>query len=155
MTTEVPTRPIRRVVSIFAEVVVTGPEALTYGQDAAAPDVAEAIFRKLIGPSATLQTWVLLLDKRQKTIGVAQASLGPSLSYEADLYFGPALRVAASRIIVGRNKPGEDPRPCHSDFELAYRLASAGRLLHVSLLDYLILSDTKYVSLRERLELRA
>jgi len=67
--------------------------------------------------------------------------------------FGPALREGASSVIVIHNHPSGDPTPSPEDHGLTRRLARAGELVGVRLLDHLILGNGlagKWTSLEER-----
>jgi DNA repair protein RadC len=47
------------------------------------------------------------------------------------------------------NHPSGDPTPSADDVSLTRRLVAAGELMGIDVLDHLILTATRYVSLRE------
>lgn len=65
--------------------------------------------------------------------------------------FRAAILAGAVGVILGHNHPSGDPEPSAEDLALTRRLASAGTLLGISVLDHIILGDKgRTVSLRER-----
>ncbi len=69
--------------------------------------------------------------------------------------FRPAVELAASSVVVAHNHPSGDPSPSEADVEVTRRLASAGRVLGVHLVDHLVLGQGRYVSLAQEGVLRA
>ena len=53
-------------------------------------------------------------------------------------------------MIVAHNHPSGDPTPSNEDKRVTLRLAEAGQLLGIELLDHIILGDNRWVSLKER-----
>lgn len=64
--------------------------------------------------------------------------------------FREALREGAVSIIVAHNHPSGDPEPSPEDIDVTRRLAQAGELLDVALLDHVIIGRHRHVSLRQR-----
>jgi DNA repair protein RadC len=95
----------------------------------------------------------LLLDCRTRAVGYHIAYRG-TLSRAAAEPRGllvPALLANASGIIVFHNHPSGDPSPSSEDVAFTARLASAGEVVGVELLDHLIIGERpSYVSLKER-----
>jgi len=92
----------------------------------------------------------LLLDTRHRLIRlspIAVGSLSASLVHPREL-FREAIRASAAALIVAHNHPSGDPHPSEHDLALTKRLAEAGRLLGIELLDHLILGGRQTVSLR-------
>jgi DNA repair protein RadC len=50
---------------------------------------------------------------------------------------------------VFHNHPSGDPSPSHEDVALTGRLAAAGQVMGIELLDHVILADARYYSFRE------
>ena len=48
------------------------------------------------------------------------------------------------------NHPSGDPTPSPEDVELTRKLAEAGKMLDIPVLDHVILGDGKYISLKEK-----
>ncbi len=62
----------------------------------------------------------------------------------------PALHQNAVSVIVVHNHPSGDPTPSPEDVAVTRQLVEAGRLLGVDVLNYLIIGQGRWVSLRER-----
>lgn len=60
-----------------------------------------------------------------------------------------ALLANAVSIVVMHNHPTGDPTPSREDIDVSKRLAEAGKIVGVQLLDHLIIGDN-YVSLKEK-----
>lgn len=61
-----------------------------------------------------------------------------------------ALEENAASIIIFHNHPSGDPAPSAEDILFTRKMAEAGKLMGVELLDHLILGANRYVSLRQR-----
>lgn len=99
--------------------------------------------------------YVLLLDGKHRLKAVDRVSEGTltsSLVHPREV-FAPALRLAAAALIAVHNHPSGDPEPSAEDLAVTRRLAEAGRLLGIPLLDHVVLGLGSFVSLRERLGL--
>jgi len=57
---------------------------------------------------------------------------------------------SAAAIILVHNHPSGDPEPSEEDIEFTRRIAEAGRLIGIELLDHIIIGDGRYVSMKER-----
>ncbi len=94
----------------------------------------------------------LLLDARHRLLRlerVSEGTLTSSVVHPREV-FGPALREGAAAVVVAHNHPSGDPTPSTEDREVTLRLAEAGRLVGVSLLDHVVVGDPGFVSFRER-----
>ncbi|WP_072327843.1 MULTISPECIES: JAB domain-containing protein [unclassified Paenibacillus] len=60
-----------------------------------------------------------------------------------------AIVKASASIIAIHNHPSTDCTPSHEDIQLTKRLAEAGEILGVELLDHLVVSLHNFYSLRE------
>jgi DNA repair protein RadC len=59
------------------------------------------------------------------------------------------ITVNAVSFIIAHNHPSGDPTPSYADLVLTKKLHQASRLVQIELLDHLILTREKYVSLKE------
>jgi len=64
--------------------------------------------------------------------------------------FRDAIRRNSAALIVAHNHPSGDPTPSPEDILVTRQIVEAGKLLDIDVLDHLILSHSRYVSLRER-----
>ena len=94
----------------------------------------------------------LLLDTKNgvmKTHTVSVGILDSSLVHPREV-FKDAIVASAAAMIVAHNHPSGDPTPSNEDKRVTLRLAEAGQLLGIELLDHIILGDNRWVSLKER-----
>jgi DNA repair protein RadC len=55
----------------------------------------------------------------------------------------------AAAVVAFHNHPSGDPSPSPDDVELTRRLAAAGVLMGIDLVDHVILGDARYCSFKE------
>ena len=94
---------------------------------------------------------VILLDGRHRVMRAAMASQGTltaSLVHPREV-FRPALREAAAAVILVHNHPSGDPTPSQEDRIVTQRLARAGELLGIPVLDHVVVAERGFCSLRE------
>lgn len=96
--------------------------------------------------------WVILLDTRNRKIGVEKVyvgSLNASMVRVGELFRG-ALQRNAAGIIMAHNHPSGDPAPSPEDVTLTRAAVQAGKLLDVEVLDHLVIGHNSFVSLKEK-----
>jgi DNA repair protein RadC len=94
---------------------------------------------------------VVLLDTRHRLIRTRLLSLGTldaSLASPREV-FREALLTGAAAIVAFHNHPSGDPTPSQEDIALTRRLARAGSVIGIDLVDHMILADMKYCSMKE------
>ncbi len=94
---------------------------------------------------------VLLLNGRHRLLGqemVSQGTLTASLVHPREV-FRPALQQAAAALILVHNHPSGDPTPSPEDRQVTARLARAGEILGIRVLDHVVVADRGFCSLRE------
>lgn len=94
----------------------------------------------------------VLLTTKNEVIAVRDISHGGldgTLAAPRDV-FRQAVREGASAVICCHNHPSGDPEPSRDDLALTRRLAEAGELVGVRMLDHVIFGDGRYVSLKDR-----
>ena len=64
--------------------------------------------------------------------------------------FMEALKYGASSIILLHNHPSGDETPSRNDIFVTKRVAEAGEIMGIHLLDHIIIGDNKYTSLKEK-----
>ena len=115
------------------------------------PDQVAAFMRKLVAGDAREHFVVIHLDGRHRPIGYQTASVGTataSLIHPREV-FQPAIAVGAVAIIISHNHPSGDPTPSAEDNTITKRLADAGNLLGIQLLDHVVCAGGGYHSARE------
>jgi DNA repair protein RadC len=116
------------------------------------PAAAFKFFKTYIGDQIEEHFCAVALDSRNKVIGAWTASTGiltASIVHPREIY-RPAIELSAAAIIVSHNHPSGDPTPSRDDDGVTERLAKAGDVIGIALLDHVIVGDTTYWSYRER-----
>ncbi|REK75925.1 RadC family protein [Paenibacillus paeoniae] len=75
-------------------------------------------------------------------------TLNASLVHPREV-FRAAIKYNSASIICAHNHPSGDPAPSPEDISLTGRLAEAGQLVGIELLDHLVIGDGRFVSLKE------
>ncbi|HZO89105.1 MAG TPA: DNA repair protein RadC [Chthonomonadaceae bacterium] len=94
----------------------------------------------------------ILLDTKNQVLKIVTVSVGTldsSLVHPREVYKDAILASAAS-LIVAHNHPSGDPTPSAEDKRVTQRLAEAGQIVGIDLLDHIIIGDNRWVSLKER-----
>jgi DNA repair protein RadC len=97
------------------------------------------------------QFGVVLLDTKHHVIRTTVLSIGnlnTAVIEPRDVFREAALGAAAA-IVVFHNHPSGDPSPSPDDVELTRRLAAAGVLMGIDVVDHIILGDGRYCSFKE------
>lgn len=114
-------------------------------------DVVE-VLKWYIGDSDRENMVVVALDTRLQIACIHTASIG-TVS-EATVHpreiFKVAILANASSIIIGHNHPAGSLLESKADIEATKRIAEAGKVLGINLLDSIIVTDTGYISLKEK-----
>lgn len=93
---------------------------------------------------------VLLLDTRGKLIRTAEISVGSldsSIVHPREV-FKEAIAASAASVIFVHNHPSGDTEPSEDDIKLTERLAEAGEVMGIDVLDHIIICDRDYLSLK-------
>jgi DNA repair protein RadC len=94
---------------------------------------------------------VVLLDARHRLVDTKVLGVGTldgSLVHPRDVFREATLGDAAG-IVLFHNHPSGDPTPSRDDGSVTQRMAAAGRLMGIEVLDHVILADTRYFSYKE------
>jgi DNA repair protein RadC len=111
----------------------------------------EAAWR-MVGPRlaglAVEELHALFLDRRHRAIAHRVVSRGSDAYTVVDPrhIFRLAVGVGAAALVIAHNHPSGDPTPSAQDREVTRRVAQAGRVLGVPLLDHLVGAGDRYVS---------
>ena len=92
----------------------------------------------------------ILLDTRNQLIKVAEIAIG---SLEASIVhprevFKEAISASAASVLFAHNHPSGVPEASEDDINLTKRLAEAGEIVGIDVLDHIIIGDEKYLSLK-------
>jgi DNA repair protein RadC len=87
--------------------------------------------------------WALALSTKNRLLRMVEVSVGSlntSIVHPREL-FKEAVRVSAASVVVVHNHPSGDPTPSSADLQLTRRLARAGEVLGIELLDHVVIGD--------------
>ena len=128
------------------------------GRSKRAPDIirspldAVGFMRRVVTDDAREHFLAIHLDGRHRPIAHQIVSVGTataSLVHPREV-FQPATLCGACGVIVGHNHPSGDPSPSAEDLDVTRRLAKAGQLLGIRLLDSLVwVRSGPFISLQE------
>jgi len=79
---------------------------------------------------------------------ISMGTLNANLVHPREV-FEPALKHSAAGIMVAHNHPSGDPKPSEDDLEITKRLAEAGKMMGVELLDHVIIATNNHFSFKE------
>ncbi len=82
----------------------------------------------------------------KETVSIGGISEAPAMPREI---FATAVKKGAAGIIIAHNHPSGDPTPSRADMTATFRIAEAGKILGIPVLDHIIIGDGRYVSFRE------
>ncbi len=92
----------------------------------------------------------LLLDSRNQLIKASEISVGSldtSIVHPREV-FKEAISASAASVIFVHNHPSGDPEASEDDIALTKRLAEAGEIMGIDVLDHIIIGDKNYLSLK-------
>lgn len=108
-------------------------------------------FRRVITDCLQEQFHVLTLDTKNRIVDshrITVGTLDASLIHPREV-FRPAIKDAASSIILAHNHPSGDPTPSREDIAVTKRLTDVGKTIGIDVLDHIVLGKEKCVSIRE------
>lgn len=94
---------------------------------------------------------VLLVNTKHRLLGVhelGRGTLDSCVVHPRDV-FKAAILANAAGVIIGHNHPSGEPEPSPDDVALCTRLRSAGSIIGIDLLDFIIVGDGRYYSFKE------
>ena len=100
--------------------------------------------------------WAMCLDTKNVIThwkALTVGTLNASLIHPREVY-RYAIENASAGIILAHNHPSGDPTPSPEDINITRRIAQAGKLLDIPLLDHVIVADNSFRSLKEDGHLR-
>jgi len=94
----------------------------------------------------------LLLDTRNRLIKISEISVGSldsSLVHPREV-FKEAVSASAASVIFVHNHPSGDPEASEDDIKLSKRLAAAGEIMGIDVLDHIIFGNKNFLSLKRQ-----
>lgn len=113
-------------------------------------DVADLLLREMASLDRE-HFRAILLNTKNRILGVrtiAIGSLNASVVHAREV-FKAAVAESAQAVVLVHNHPSGIPDPSEEDIVVTERLAEAGRILGIEVLDHIILGSHGFVSLRE------
>lgn len=95
---------------------------------------------------------IFFLDSRSQEIKreiISVGSLNANLVHPREV-FEPAVRHLAAQVIIAHNHPSGDTEPSAEDLAITKRLAEAGKILGIEIIDHIIASKSGYFSFKEQ-----
>ena len=114
------------------------------------PDDVVSVVRSRLRGKKKEHFLALLLDTRNQLIKVSKISIGSldtSIVHPREV-FKEAISASAASVIFAHNHPSGDPEASEDDIELTKRLAKAGEIVGIEVVDHIIIGDKKYLSLK-------
>ncbi|MEX2503198.1 MAG: JAB domain-containing protein [Egicoccus sp.] len=120
--------------------------------EVAGPETAAEVLVPLVGFRDRERCVAAFLDTKHRLLGTATVSIGSiDHTFMAPReVFRDALLANASALVLAHNHPSGDPEPSRDDELVTRRLARAGEMLGVDLLDHLVVGGTTWTSLARR-----
>ena len=106
------------------------------------------IARQLLSDAPTERFLMFILNTKNRVLGFVEVSVGSlnaSVIHPRDAYRA-AVIMGASAVIVAHNHPSGDPAPSREDRECTKRLAHAGKILGIRLLDHVVVGEDGHYS---------
>jgi DNA repair protein RadC len=114
-------------------------------------DSPEKIFEFLkerIGKETKEHFVLLCLDTRNNLIidNISIGTLNASLVHPREV-FRKAILNNSSHVVIAHNHPSGDPTPSQEDIATTKRLVEAGKVLGITVVDHLVVTDSRFRSL--------
>ena len=116
------------------------------------PQDSYELFKEYLGEVDREHFVVMCLDTKNQPTNISTVhigSLNASIVHPREVMKTAILSNAAS-IICCHPHPSGDPAPSPEDIEVTERLAEAGKLIGIELLDHIIIGDDRFISLKEK-----
>jgi DNA repair protein RadC len=117
-----------------------------------AMEFCERHFHRLIVDAKQEEFHIVTLDTKNQVIDVHQITIGTldaSLVHPREV-FRPAIKDAASSILLVHNHPSGDATPSREDFAVTSRLEETGKVIGIEILDHIVLGAFNSISIREQ-----
>ena len=98
------------------------------------------------------QVLLVMLDSKNRILKdqvISEGTVNTSIMPVREV-FVQAVKYEAVNIILLHNHPSGDPTPSTEDIRVTKKIAEAGKLIGISLMDHIIIGDNRYISLKEQ-----
>lgn len=109
------------------------------------------LFHPLMADLPTEEFWVLLLNRSNRIIDKVRISSGGIDQTTADVrtILREALLARATQMVLIHNHPSGNIQPSQEDKRITERIKGAGRLMNISVIDHVIVTDGAYYSFND------
>ena len=114
-------------------------------------DFCRQHFARLITDCLQEQFHIVTLDTKNHVLRshhITTGTLDASLVHPREV-FRPAIKDAASSILLAHNHPSGDATPSREDFAVTKRLEEVGRTVGIDVLDHIVMGRDGIISIRE------
>ena len=121
------------------------------GQPVTRPDMIVPMLKDFLAHYDVEHFVIVLLDGRSRIIDIvimSKGSINKTLVPVREC-FREALMKNAVSMILAHNHPSGDPEPSREDIDVTKRIVDAGKVIGIDILDHIIVTRNKCVSLRE------
>ena len=114
-------------------------------------DLAHVLGPQLASQKQEVFLAVLLTTKNSilSTERIAIGSLNSAVVHAREV-FARAIELSAASVVLVHNHPSGDPEPSPEDVRVTERMAEAGQIIGIKLLDHVVIGDGSFVSMKER-----
>ena len=108
-------------------------------------------FSRLASDSKQEEFWIVTLDTKNNPIDTHQITVGTldaALVHPREV-FRPAIKDAASSVLLVHNHPSGDTSPSREDIQVTDRLTECGKLIGIDVLDHIVVGLDGGTSIRE------
>jgi len=116
------------------------------------PEAVVKAIRPSIKDKAKEHFKLILLDPRNKIIGISTISIGTlnaSLVHPREV-FKDAIMHSAASVVLAHNHPSGDPESSEDDLKITNKLVESGKILGIEVLDRIIIGKDNFCSYKER-----
>jgi DNA repair protein RadC len=115
------------------------------------PQDIAALFMEEMRPLKKECFKVLLLNIKNEIVSIEDVSIGNinTSLVDAREVFRLAVKKGAASVVLVHNHPSGNPEPSDADIIITKRLAEAGELLGIKVVDHLVVGDGIFVSMRQ------
>ncbi len=96
--------------------------------------------------------YILMLNTQNNIIGeqlISKGILDASIVHPREI-FRPAIKNAASKIILVHNHPSGDPKPSDEDAQITKQIRNSSEHLDIDVVDHIIIGEKEYYSFKNR-----
>jgi DNA repair protein RadC len=114
------------------------------------PEAVYSLIKNKIKDYNKEHFYLISLNSRNHSIGeVSIGTLNSNLVHPREV-FGEAIKSKAASVIFVHNHPSGDTEPSEDDLEITKRLIKGSKILGIDVVDHIIITKNKFLSLKEK-----